>query len=252
MSFVESLETRGLTSDKWVYYCGDHEVPPELVLSGYTVYSHKELLIESDLAPFLTDRNVTERRDLWALVDFFVCRNSDIFIGNSVSTFSALQILIRNGNGAYWYNSGSIPLSTILQAYSVPLVYTYTELSAASGQFMLKASILSARNLMPLNPVHVLYNGKNDTDFLTWLGSNNVTVHAHDPVWRADVEIMRKNGDPAVSHLFLHEVCALSLFLVAVLSTRTHHWLFLNFRAITSGLGRELTSRFSSTLNTAC
>jgi hypothetical protein len=46
--------------------------------------------------------------DLKALIDFFVCRGIDTFNGNSVSTFSVLQIASRHGV-SNWYNSQSIP-----------------------------------------------------------------------------------------------------------------------------------------------
>jgi hypothetical protein len=37
-----------------------------------------------------------------------------------------------------------------------------------------------------------------------WLARQGVRIHQHDPVWRGQIEAMRKNGDPDSSHLFLH------------------------------------------------
>ena len=77
-------------------------------------------------------------RDICAVVDFLACSSMDLFIGNSVSTWSALQIAQRLGM-ATWYNSRSIPLANLLQAFVIPIVYTYTEDSATTGKYMLIA-----------------------------------------------------------------------------------------------------------------
>jgi lipopolysaccharide biosynthesis glycosyltransferase len=57
---------------------------------------------------------------------------------------------------------------------------------------------------MPKNKIHVLYHGKDDLSFQTWLLDQNVTIHAHYPQWQDIIEEMRKHGDPSSSHLFLH------------------------------------------------
>ena len=142
---------------------------------------------------------------VWALVDYFVCSELPQFIGKSVSTFSAIQIAKRNGEGTFWYNSQSIPLASIWRTYHIPIVYTYTELSKSSGKHMLQASITSVREHMPNNMIHILYHGRNDTSFRDWLGEKGVIVHDHDPHWKNDIDAMRKNGDPATSSLYLHE-----------------------------------------------
>jgi len=256
-SFLESLEDRGLqdnddeNNNKFVYYCGDHDIPRELRKSAYHVYSRKDFLTPADTLEFMNlkqqqqqQQATTEQqpkppavvaalpaalgvvgkaevmlsadrardnggssssmRDLWALIDFYVCRGLQTFIGNSVSTFSAIQIALRDGNHAYWYNSQSIPLGDIWRVYQIPIVYTYTELSQKSGKHLLQASIMSVRHHMPHNKIHILYHGKDDTAFRAWLTQRKVEIHQHDPVWRNHIEEMRKNGNPAASHLFLH------------------------------------------------
>ena len=213
-TFVESLQDRGLddwssssssSSSRWVYYCGDHGVPRALPQAGYKVLSRQQILGPSaNMSALYNLAPGQEVRDLWALVDFFACSSLPRFIGNSVSTFSALQIALKDGHGAYWYNSQSIPLSQAWRVYQIPIVYTYTEMSAKAGQHFLRSSIASVRQKMPHNKIHVLYHGKKDTAFRSWLTKNNVTVHNHDPQWRGKIEEMRRNGDPASSHLFLH------------------------------------------------
>ena len=203
-TFVQSLEDRGLDDSKWVYYCGDHAVPFELRKSGYNVISRKDTISFNDMNIIQSLVPDQEVRDLWALVDFFACKTLPHFIGNSVSTFSAIQIALHDGSSAYWYNSQSIPLSQAWHVYQVPIVYTYTETSAKAGQHFLRASIASVRRKMPHNKIHVLYHGSQDTKFRTWLNIQNVTIHNHLPKWRKKIEQMRKNGDPTLSHLFLH------------------------------------------------
>ena len=83
-------------------------------------------------------------------------------------------------------------------------MYTYTELSAAAGKYLLKASLSSVKKHMPLSKIHVLYHGRDDTEFQTWLENNGAILHRHDPDWRSSIEEMRLKGDPKKSHLFLH------------------------------------------------
>ena len=207
-----------------------------------------------------------DARDFWALLDFYVCRTLPRFVGNSVSTFSAIQIALRqpsgnyvveqqpvegpflqnkslsstssttswhslnnrtattptanahgsivlnnktttiNSGAAYWYNSQSIPLGSFWKTFDIPLVYTYTEQSVASGKYLLQASIASVRRHMALTPIHVLYHGHDDVEFRTWLqqAPNHLILHDHNPTWAADIEEMRVRGDVEKSHLFLH------------------------------------------------
>jgi hypothetical protein len=105
-SFVESLEDRGLKPGKWIYYCGDHNIPRELSdpKSLYEVVSRKDILGPADIESVNElKKGATSLRDLWALVDFFMCGSLPHFIGNSVSTFSAIQIALRRTENAFWY-----------------------------------------------------------------------------------------------------------------------------------------------------
>ena len=202
-TLLDSVRDRSPEGVSTIYYCGDHSIPIELS-ANFNVISHQDFLSKSDLINIIPNTDV-EARDLWSLVDYFVCQNIPLFIGNSVSTFSALQILIRNGQSSFWYNTGSIPLAMIVRAFAIPLVYTYTELSATSGKYLLTASIKSALKIMPHNPIHILYHGDLDVDFIHWLHKAGTHIHKHNPLWKADVEEMRKNGNVETSHLFLHE-----------------------------------------------
>ena len=204
-SFLQSLEARGLESSRWVYYCGDHDIPEDLQMSPYSVYSRDSLMSDDDRHAVEAIKDGMPVRDLWALLDFYACRELKHFIGNSVSTFSAIQIAAREGEYAFWYNSQSIPLGNVWNVYKMPLVYTYTEMSAPLGKHFLKSSILSVRQHMPENKIHILYHGRADKDFRSWLSDKDVDIHDHDPGWRDTIETMRQHGNPNASHLFLHE-----------------------------------------------
>ena len=145
-------------------------------------------------------------RDLFAAVDFFVCSRIGSFVGNSVSTFSALQIARRHGKRSSWYNSRFIPLmSAPLKVHNVPIVYTYTEWSHVLGKQLLKASILSARKVFGGTvDIHIIYHGSSDEEFLRWLKRRRVVLHKHEPTWIPIIDAMRLNGDQGTSHLYAH------------------------------------------------
>jgi hypothetical protein len=82
-----------------------------------------------------------------------------------VSTFSALQVALREQEGSYWYNSQSMPLGDVWSIYQIPIVHTYTELSDIKGKYMLQSSIASVRQHMPLNKICILYHGDDDKSF---------------------------------------------------------------------------------------
>jgi hypothetical protein len=105
-TFVESLEDRGLKPNNWIYYCGDHEIPRDLSApkSAYSVVSRSDLMGVAEVEAVVSIKKDSESvRDLWALVDFYVCSGLPHFIGNSVSTFSAIQIALRQSENTFWY-----------------------------------------------------------------------------------------------------------------------------------------------------
>eukprot|EP01082_Thalassiosira_pseudonana_P009738 g8673.t1 g8673 contig30:11016-12944(-) len=202
---------------KWVYYIGDEDptdsLNSEFETIGLQLYHRKKhQLLDYDLLRFAsidhdTMPSVEQHRDLFAAIDFFACSNISSFIGNSVSTFSAYQIVLRRGKNASWYNSRSIPLmADFLKVHRVPLVYTYTELSQSNGKSLLVGSILSARRVFGLTvEIHLLYHESfNDVDFLSWLNGVNVIVHKHEPRWLDAIEKLRVHGDAKRSHLYSH------------------------------------------------
>ena len=196
------------------YICSDTGVDASFTHHNSRVFTRLDMLgVEGEKslmkevlghAPnMLRQEYLAKYRDLWALFDFYVCQTMKHFVGNSVSTFSALQIILRNGDAA-WHNSRSIPLAALLTV-RIPVVYTYTETSPSLGQKYLKVAITSARKQMGrMQPIHVIYHGNTDSDFLKWLEDQAVTVHEHKPAWIDMVAIFRKAGKMTQSHLFAH------------------------------------------------
>ncbi|GMH46729.1 hypothetical protein TrVE_jg12152, partial [Triparma verrucosa] len=215
-----------------IFYIGDDNPPADLERAGLTVTTRSQIMTDANdfdllghdsfdnlstpdnfvslpgqkLREILSYRGgpcLPGFRDICAIVDFLVCSSLKNFIGNSVSTFSALQIAQRFGE-ATWYNSRSIPLANVLKAYAMPIAYTYTEESAETGKFMLMTSILSAKLHNPNCPIHILYHGSSDTTFQAWLEENSVIVHFHTPTWIPLIMSMFNHGDIKKSHLFHH------------------------------------------------
>jgi hypothetical protein len=216
---LEEDENGNKITNRILYYVGDHDPPrSHLAKHGFTeVINRPDILPEKGERQLLDtllgenfDKNLTKEqyrvmyRDLWAVIDFFTCLQMKSFVGNSVSTWSDLQLAARNGYGM-WYNSRSIPLAKKVRIFPIPIIYTYTEHSQFLGKIMLKVSILSVREHMgELQPIHILYMGDKDTDFLGWLKAHDIVVHAHKPKWTAIIERLRLAGDPNTSHLFAH------------------------------------------------
>lgn len=202
----------------FVYLCTDDD--DEDKISEYRqmedalnmdIVSHHSLLTPQDkgvlqsLFPTSLDFSAVSARDLSAWIDFNMCSRLSTFVGNSVSTFSALQIALRESQDSFWYNSQGVPLSDVWKVYQMPIVYTYTEASELSGKLMLQTSIASVRHHMPHNPIHILYHGSSDRDFQDWLVTqNNVILHPHNPTWQDAIEQMRLMGNAETSHLFAH------------------------------------------------
>ncbi|KAL7524545.1 hypothetical protein ACHAWF_003171, partial [Thalassiosira exigua] len=200
---------------KWMYYVGD-TYPSKTLVESMKKRANLELFHrdKDELASYEEIHKLVygdalsleKHRDIFAAIDFFVCMSVPSFIGNSVSTFSALQIAIRRGKNSSWYNSRSIPLlDSVLQAEVIPIVYTYTEESQAMGKVLLKASIISVRQTFGLGiDINIIYHGTEDTVFQTWLEEHNVIIHKHEPKWLWMVQEMTLNANSSMSHLYSH------------------------------------------------
>lgn len=192
----------------WILYAGDHQVPKELKALKVPVITREEMrLNDTELLASLAEHAFKSMpRDIGALLDYHLCSQMQVFIGNSVSTWSASQIILRD-TVASWYNSLGIPLGHFLRSYIVPFVYTYTEESSPLRKPLLKVSVLSVRQHMPTASIHMLYHGRSDADFRDWLIQHGVVLHAHQPDWKEQLEGTRRaaaarlsNGSSLLNH----------------------------------------------------
>lgn len=133
-------------------------------------------------------------REEAALVDYYLALAATKFLGNSVSTFSAMVILERQikGNWASYYNMGDIPLSTFLPFYKMPWVFTYNG-ESPSYDYMLKLSILSGVQIGRLTPF-CLYSGSKNDAIYRWMVAQNVRIIQHVPKWKDRLDKVYKTA----------------------------------------------------------
>jgi hypothetical protein len=147
-------------------------------------------------------------RELRALVEFEVALRSARFLGNSVSTFSALAILQRRQAGLWagYYNGGDIPLVQVLPLFSTPWVFTFNSWSRGYEP-MLKAAVASALRAGGLAP-HCVFAGDASAPVVGWMEARGVRVIRHDPAWRAELAALARAkaaDNLRESHLFASE-----------------------------------------------
>jgi hypothetical protein len=134
----------------------DKGISPELPLyiaSHWPDSDHDEVArVRSKLQRYgfqlITSQDITYDarvdRESAALIDYFLALKSEHFIGNSVSTFSGLQLIERHHRGrwASYYNGGNTPLTDFLPLDPLPWVFTYNSWSSRYD-YMLKAAVVS-------------------------------------------------------------------------------------------------------------
>ena len=104
----------------------------------------------------------SDMRDVWAAVDAYVCAQSALFVGNSVSTFSALSLLRRRRLmlPAWHYNYGAIPLEESLPyrtADYAPFLAFHPPTTKASTSASTSISSSASSTDRPLTWVFTLY-----------------------------------------------------------------------------------------------
>jgi hypothetical protein len=147
-------------------------------------------------------------RELRALVEYEVAMRAARYLGNSVSTFSALAILQRRHAGAWagYYNGGDVPLVQVLPLFSTPWVFTFNSWSAGYEP-MLKAAVNSAAKAGGITP-HCIFAGDAGAPIVAWMRVRGVRVIPHDPAWRTALVALARGkaaDNLAQSHLFASE-----------------------------------------------
>jgi len=183
-----------------------------LQASGYKVVTSLALIPK--MAEIL-GHEVTMPRDVMACVDFSLALLASKFVGNSVSTLSALALLERRHNGrwATYYNDGNIPLTIPLPIlHKMPWVFTYNSWSPLYDD-VLKVAVVSALNHSFIG--YCLFSGDPQSGIYRWLENHGIVMIHHDPKWKTTlVEAAR----PALaknlgySHLYANPDMLVSTF----------------------------------------
>lgn len=106
-------------------------------------------------------------REERALLDYELALRANKFVGNSVSTFSALLLWERPGWSTY-YNMGDIPMAEFLPFYQIPWVFPYST-RTASYDYMIKMAVASALAVGTLKP-YCIFDGKPRGDMYRYPG----------------------------------------------------------------------------------
>ena len=182
-----------------------------------------DLLSKDSLVPRLLERySFARARDILAAIDFAVCSAAQTFVGNSVSTFAAYQLLLRErrklrreeiGTGGsenraaeasswpayegFHYNGGAIPLRNVLFAAPMQhvgearsgtpprrsLKWVFTVTgSQKSYDEMTRVAVLSALANTTLIPVCIFTGARGSLS--RWLEARGVRMIYHKPQWR--------------------------------------------------------------------
>ena len=162
----------------------------------------------------------SEPREFLAAVDYGIAQRAHRFIGNSVSTFSALLLMQRQQrvsssplspslspssppppllsslppslpsiNDDFHYNGGNVPLAEILGEHPRHrrLKWVFTLNAQAGEQYneMARVAVTSALSRTSLVPV-CIFNGNPSTSspMAAWLRQKNVRIIFHSPKWK--------------------------------------------------------------------
>lgn len=108
-------------------------------------------------------------REQVACIDYHIALESEKFIGNSNSSFSAMLLLERQRRAAWasYYNGGNVPLSAALPLYHLPWVFTYNSWSS-KYDYLLKAAVRSGLSHGMLKP-YCLFAGSDSAPVVAWL-----------------------------------------------------------------------------------
>ncbi|GIL68281.1 hypothetical protein Vafri_21570 [Volvox africanus] len=123
-------------------------------------------------------------REYRAMLDYFLAMRAERFIGNSVSTFTALGLLERRRRGqwAAYYNGGNIPLVSLMPGlHRLPWVFTYNSWSP-DYEYMLRGAVRSALATRSFTP-YCIFQGNESSPIATWLRAQGVRLISHRPTW---------------------------------------------------------------------
>ena len=194
------LHRKGVSNDTVLYVAASwkessmrnvNRVLPRLALAGYKVMTQRKLF-----------GGRLFFREEAAHIDYYIAMESDRFVGNSVSSFSALVIMERRKleRWASYYNGGNIPLSGAIPLYPLPWVFTYNDWSEPYD-YMLKGAVRSATAVGMLKRF-CLFSGSKTSPIYKWLEENEVTLLVRPPKWKNKFLSMVSKDNVEHSHLY--------------------------------------------------
>ena len=134
-------------------------------------------------------------REELACVDYYLSFDCRKFIGNSVSTFTALLLLERRDRHlwASYYNTGDIPLQHVLPVYKFPWIFS---IAGKKYDYMIKPAVRSALQTKNIQPYALVHAGLHENSTLEWLQQVGVRCIFHRPLWR-DIVLRLKMKTPS-------------------------------------------------------
>lgn len=169
----QHIADKGISNEEPLYIATDWpEVHAPLLASVRRSLKKMGYDIRSKLEPAF---EILEDREIRALKDYYLALGSQKFIGNSVSTFSALVLLERQfaGKWSSYYNMGNIPLESFLPFYEFPWVFTYSGRPGESR--IVKKAINAAAEHGGLLPF-CEFKGKSTDKLYNWLINRGIFV----------------------------------------------------------------------------
>jgi len=126
-------------------------------------------------------------RETRAMHAYYLGMDSEKYIGNSVSTFSALLLLERQNRNRWstYYNMGGVPLMDTLPFFRMPWVFTYNG-ESPGFDYMARSAVLSAIHFAQVIP-YCIYMGDKGDEMYQWLKRQGVHVVLHDPSWKVNI-----------------------------------------------------------------
>lgn len=149
-----------------------------------------------------------QAREVQAAIEYTIAtEHADKFVGNSVSTFSALIIRERRLRKAWaaQYNRGEIPLGRFVPGFRLPWVFVLTGVDVSYDE-MMKVAVKSALRVGKVLPICIVHADELNYDRVKWLRRQNVSVFPHRPLWEAELRAsvsLLSAADKRRSHLYL-------------------------------------------------
>ena len=167
----------------------------------YSLLFKEQLLPPALLRPAgLATNESAAPREYLAAIDFAVCSTAEVFVGNSVSSFTALLLLTpietRNARRRFHYNGGNVPLAAVLGAQPPrrpgtgddgprlkKWVFATSAESTREYDELTRVAVRSAQQVTSLLPVCIFLGEPRASPLARWLEAEGVVVLAHTPRW---------------------------------------------------------------------